>query len=451
MHLSLLPLLTLDVTFALVSLYLLGALPVAHPLGLPTPVSPVLATAFLGIVTSCAIGLEICAQEKKAADGKSAITASVLIILGLLILTLLRSAAIITPQERALGSTALLGFGILQLCCHLAYRRIKPHARAGMRVVIVGTGPAAKPIGDMLAQGRTRNRLLGYVDLPSEPVSVSRNLIIGAQADLARIIEELEATTVVVALSERRGALPLPELLSCKLRGVRVMDAPTFYEHTQRKMLLENITPGWLIFSDGFRITPVRRFLKRVLDILCSSSGLVLTLPLFPLLALLIKATSRGPVFFSQVRVGECGRQFKVIKFRTMVQNAEATTGAVWAQKQDPRVTRVGRFLRVSRLDEIPQLLNVLRGDMSMVGPRPERPEFVHELRKVVPFYSERHCVKSGLTGWAQVRYPYGSSVEDALEKLRYDLYYIKNFSLLFDLKIIIRTVGVVLFGKGGR
>lgn len=449
MHPSFLPLLTLDATFALASLYVSSALHITPPADMPASINPVLTLTFLGIATSSGIGLEICKNPLKTALGKKSIRALAFILLGFFILTLLRSIRVISPHDWALGSTALVGFGILQFCCHGAYRRI--HARARRLVVVVGTGSAARRIGDMLARKETRGTLLGYVTLPAEPVEVSQGLIVGAQQDLARIIAEHGATTVVVALSERRGALPLHELLSCKLAGVAVVDAPTFYEQVQSKMLIENISPGWFIFSDGFRITPIKRHLKRSLDILCALSGLLLTLPLFPILALLIKIDSRGPVFFTQTRVGERDKLFKVIKFRTMVHNAEAATGAVWSQKGDPRITRIGRFLRVSRLDEIPQLLNVLRGDLSMVGPRPERPEFVQTLKKAVPFYSERHYVKPGLTGWAQVRYPYGCSVEDALEKLRYDLYYIKNFSLVLDLTIILRTVGVVLFGRGGR
>ncbi|WP_027368218.1 TIGR03013 family XrtA/PEP-CTERM system glycosyltransferase [Desulfocurvibacter africanus] len=449
MQRSFLPLLTLDATFALASLYVSSALHITPPADMPASINPILAVTFLGIATSSGIGLEVCNSSLRTAPGKKPIRALTFFLLGFFILTLLRSTRVISPQDWILGSTALIGFGILQFCCHRAYKCI--NARARRQVIVVGTGSAAKRIGDMLALEETRGKLLGYVTLPAEPMEVSQGLIVGPQEDLTRIIEEHGAKTVVVALSERRGALPLQELLSCKMTGVAVVDAPTFYEQVQSKMLIENISPGWLIFSDGFRITPIKRHLKRSLDILCALSGLLLTLPLFPILALLIKIDSRGPVFFTQTRVGEHDKLFKVIKFRTMVHNAEATTGAVWSQKGDPRVTRVGRFLRVSRLDEIPQLLNMLRGDMSMVGPRPERPEFVQTLKRAVPFYSERHCVKPGLTGWAQVCYPYGSSVEDALEKLRYDLYYIKNFSLVLDLRIILRTVGVVLFGKGGR
>jgi exopolysaccharide biosynthesis polyprenyl glycosylphosphotransferase len=217
------------------------------------------------------------------------------------------------------------------------------------------------------------------------------------------------------------------------------------------KLLLEHINPSWLIFSHGFRITNVSRLTKRVMDFSIALAGLFLALPILALVSLLIKLDSPGPVLFRQKRVGESDRIFTLLKFRTMRQDAENSTGAVWAQKNDPRVTRIGGFLRKSRIDEIPQLFNVLKGDMSLLGPRPERPEFMTELKGIIPYYSERHYVKPGVTGWAQVRYPYGASVADALEKLRYDMYYIKNWSLVFDLVIVFETIKVVLLGRGSR
>jgi sugar transferase (PEP-CTERM system associated) len=229
------------------------------------------------------------------------------------------------------------------------------------------------------------------------------------------------------------------------------VDAPSFYEKMTGKLLLENITPSWFIFSDGFRITAHVRLVKRVSDVLFSLAGLILVLPFIPIIALAIRLDSPGPVFFRQIRVGEREKNFLLYKFRTMRQDAEKGSGAVWAQERDPRITRLGNFLRKSRIDEIPQLFNVLMGDMSLVGPRPERPEFIEKLKEVIPYYSERHFVKPGVTGWAQVRYPYGASIEDALEKLRYDLYYIKNLTISFDLMIILETVKVVLFRRGGR
>ena len=215
--------------------------------------------------------------------------------------------------------------------------------------------------------------------------------------------------------------------------------------------MLESITPNWLIFSQGFHRTSLFSFCKRIVDIALSVTGLVLTLPFFPLIALAIKLDSNGPVFFRQLRVGNREKQFVLYKFRSMRQDAELGSGAVWAEKNDPRVTAFGSFLRNSRIDEIPQLINVLKGNMSFVGPRPERPEFVEKLKQIIPYYSKRHFIRPGLTGWAQVRYPYGASVEDAVEKLRYDLYYVKNITPFLDTLIFFETIKVVLFGRGVR
>lgn len=445
---TILPLVTLDIASALASLYLSSALILSLTQGLAVTVSAGIVVGFLGAVTAAALTLDIYRQR----DGREmAVRMALLMLLGFLALFVLGSLGGITQQEWIIGALALLGFGVLHLIWHMLFRRMRLFSRVGRQVLVLGTGPMAKSMGALCAEGATGARLLGYVAAQAEDVEVPRKLVVGTQGSLLQTVKDLGATQVVVALGERRGAFPLKELLCCKLQGVSVVDAPTFYEGVKRKMLLERITPGWFIFADGFKITPLTRFIKRAFDLVCASVGLLLMLPLFPLLALLIKLDSRGPVFFTQTRVGKDDKLFKVIKFRTMVDGAEARTGAVWAQQQDPRVTRLGRFMRKSRLDEVPQLVNVLLGDMSMVGPRPERPEFVQLLKESIPYYSERHYVKPGLTGWAQVMYHYGSSVDDSFEKLRYDLYYIKNISLWLDLKVILKTFHVVLLGQGGR
>jgi sugar transferase (PEP-CTERM system associated) len=241
------------------------------------------------------------------------------------------------------------------------------------------------------------------------------------------------------------------DVLKCKLRGIEVLDAMTFYERVTGKLMIENINPSWFIFSDGFRLTPFMRVSKRLVDVVLALFGLIIAAPFLPLIALAVRLESPGPILFRQLRVGEGERYFHLYKFRSMRQDAEKDTGAVWASKNDPRVTRLGRFMRKTRIDEIPQLFNVLKGEMSFVGPRPERPEFVEGLTEMIPYYSNRHCVKPGVTGWAQVRYSYGASAEDALEKLRYDLYYIKNYSLLLDIYIFFATFRVVLGARGGR
>jgi sugar transferase (PEP-CTERM system associated) len=241
------------------------------------------------------------------------------------------------------------------------------------------------------------------------------------------------------------------DILGCKLSGIEIVDALSFYEQITGKLLVEKMHPSWFIFSNGSRVTPFTRFTKRVFDLFFATVGLILIAPVIPFIALAVKLDSPGPVFFRQMRVGKGEKNFVLYKFRTMCKDAEKGTGAVWARENDPRVTRIGKFLRTTRLDEVPQLFNVLRGDMSFVGPRPERPEFVSDLKEKIPYYSNRHYVKPGATGWAQVKYPYGASVEDAEEKLCYDLYYIKNFSLVLDFMIILETVKVVVFGRGAR
>lgn len=311
------------------------------------------------------------------------------------------------------------------------------------RVLVVGNGDLANDMQGLIDTGSHCYQLAGRIQYPDPKRDSPINLHKTAQ--------QLKADKVLISLAERRGVFPLQEMLNCKLSGLEVLDAPTLYERITGKLLIENITPSWFIFCHGFQLSWLLQVSKRQIDIFCSSLGLLLGLPFFLLVVLAIKLDSPGPVIFRQVRVGKGDKHFVLYKFRTMRQDAEKETGAVWAATSDKRVTRVGSFLRKSRIDEFPQLINVLRGEMSLVGPRPERPEFVNKLKEIIPYYSERHFVKPGVTGWAQVRYPYGASVDDAVEKLRYDLYYIKNMSMTLDLKIIKRTISVVLFQKGGR
>jgi sugar transferase (PEP-CTERM system associated) len=254
----------------------------------------------------------------------------------------------------------------------------------------------------------------------------------------------------VVALADRRGQLPIDELLRAKLDGVRVEDAATTYERMTGKILVDDLRPSWLIFSDGFQASRVTRFAKRLFDLTGALIGIVVAAPLMLLTAIAVRLESPGPVLYRQERVGEHGRLFTLYKFRSMRIDAEQGT-PIWATSHDTRVTRVGRFIRLTRLDELPQFWNVLRGEMSFVGPRPERLFFVQQLAESIPFYMARHAVRPGVTGWAQVRYRYGASVEDALEKLRYDLYYIKHRSLVFDLTILVDTIKVMVCRKGAQ
>ena len=315
------------------------------------------------------------------------------------------------------------------------------------KVMLLGNGQPGQKIRELIENSRGRYILRAAVPFDAVMACDSEQ----NKDHLVRMAAEVGANTLVVSFPERRGVMPVQEILRCRLQGMTVVDAHSFYERATRKLYIENMTPSCIIFSSGFCLSPIRLFVKRAMDIIGSSLGILLLSPLFPLVALAVRLDSPGPVFFRQTRTGLWGKSFRILKFRTMRQDAEKETGAVWATAKDPRITKIGAFLRKTRLDEIPQLINVLIGDMSLIGPRPERPEFISDLEKSIPFYSERHCVKPGVTGWAQVRYPYGASVDDALEKLRYDLYYIKNQSIRLELEIVIRTILVIFTGSGAR
>jgi sugar transferase (PEP-CTERM system associated) len=322
-------------------------------------------------------------------------------------------------------------------------------------VLILGTGETAvETAREVLSHPHEGYKILGF--LSEDPAEVGGELInpsiIGTYEDLPELTRQLRVGLVVVALEDRRGKLPVSDLLRCRLDGVRVEEAASFYEALTGQIPVRSLRPSWLIFSQGFSKPRFFSSVKRVLEFGVALAGLALSLPLLLLSGLAIWIESGGPVLFRQERVGEKGRRFILYKLRTMRQDAEEGTGPVWAAANgDPRVTWVGRWLRKSRIDELPQLFNVLKGEMSFVGPRPERPCFVERLQSIIPYFSERHSVKPGITGWAQVKYGYGSTVEEAEVKLRYDLYYIKHMSFFVDLLILADTAKVMLFGRGAR
>jgi sugar transferase (PEP-CTERM system associated) len=324
--------------------------------------------------------------------------------------------------------------------------------RLEQRLLIVGTGPIARFVARQIrAQHDFGYHIVGCVTESSDAETDGLDMpLLGTSADVTLLVLRHQIDRIVVSLSDRRGHLPIQELLRAKLSGVRIEDAATTYERISGKILTDGLAPSWLIFSDGFQASRGTRVVKRLIDIVLAAAGLVLTAPLMLLTAIAVWLDSPGPVLYRQVRVGQHDRLFTLCKFRSMRSDAERGK-PMWATNNDSRVTRVGRFIRLTRLDELPQLLNVLRGDMSFVGPRPERPYFVQQLAADIPFYAERHAVKPGVTGWAQVKYRYGSSVEDAMEKLRYDLYYIKHLSIGFDLTIVIDTVKVILCARGAQ
>ena len=321
-----------------------------------------------------------------------------------------------------------------------------------LRVLVLGARRAAKRIQD-LEQGKGGDAFtcVGFLRMTDEEPVIASAIPFAQALPLANYASGLEAAEIIVAMEERRGTLPTEELLACKMQGLAVTDSTTFIERETGAVDLDSVSPSWLIFSDGFgKAGRLGLIVKRSFDIVASLLLLIFSLPVLITTAIAVKATSPGPAFYRQERVGRFGVSYNVMKFRSMRTDAEKD-GPVWAQQNDARITRVGRFLRATRIDEIPQIFNVLKGDMSFVGPRPERPVFVEELTKEIPYYSERHQVKPGITGWAQINYPYGASVEDARQKLQYDLYYIKNYSIFLDFLILIQTLRVILWPEGVR
>ena len=345
----------------------------------------------------------------------------------------------------------LLFYAASQIALRLLIRKFSNVSMFANRVLIVGAGELAQSISEIVPNDRNIHSYVRFVSCTAKKPVVDPKLIVGDIKHIDELVQDYRPQKLIIALNERRGNLPLNMLMQSKLRGVEILDATTYYEEEKGCLLVENMQPSVFIYTHRFRMTSFMRSYKRIYDIIFSVFGLILSAPLFPILALLIKRDSAGPVFFKQLRVGENEVEYFVYKFRTMAQDAEKGTGAVWAQERDPRVTHIGQFLRKTRIDEIPQLINVLKGDMSFIGPRPERMAFVERLKETIPFYSTRHFVKPGVTGWAQVCYPYGASDEDALEKLRYDLFYIKNYSIFLDFRIILDTIRVVTSGFGGR
>lgn len=323
------------------------------------------------------------------------------------------------------------------------------------RVLVYGAGQRAQSLAQLRRRSDQRGFFIaGFMPAPGEQLLVDPAKLLGGDVQqLKQLARDLRIDEIVVAMDDRRRDFPVRELLDCRLAGIEVVDLVSFLERETGRVHLDVLNPSWIIFSDGFRRDGVRQATKRAFDVVASFLLVLVTWPfmLLTAVAIVLEEGPRAPILYRQRRVGLDGRVFDVLKFRSMRVDAEQDGKARWATGSDDRVTRVGRFIRKVRIDELPQIFNVLRGDMSFVGPRPERPQFVAELSDSIPYYEERHCAKPGITGWAQICYPYGASERDSLEKLQYDLYYLKNHSLLFDMMILLQTVEVVLMGKGGR
>jgi sugar transferase (PEP-CTERM system associated) len=363
---------------------------------------------------------------------------------------ILAGIAYVRPNYLLGGGSAAVGLIILTVALfgwRLGFTWLVQLPILVERVYVLGTGERAQRV----VLGLRQNPEIG-VEIASwtgkMEGAVTRESV---AAHLMEVVHKQKVHRVIVAMPDRRGTIPMPELLELRMQGVKIEEATSWLEKISGKIEVENLYPSWLVFGEGFRRSTTFILVRRAVSIVISLIGLILTLPLIPLIMLAIRLDSKGPVFYTQTRVGKAGRVFKVVKFRTMRQDAEAASGPKWAGDNDPRVTRVGKFLRSSRLDEIPQLWCVLKGDMAFVGPRPERPEFIEWLSKEIPYYGVRHMVRPGLTGWAQVKYKYGSTVEDSREKLQYDLFYIKNASIGLDLLIMFLTVKTVLLRRGAQ
>jgi len=351
----------------------------------------------------------------------------------------------------------LLSFGLALLGILLSRALFIRWARAGAfktRALVIGTGSRAAHIEALLAKrGQAGNvQVLGYLPMGGSHHFVNHDRILDTPEGLPELAARLQISEIILAVRDRRGGgLPVPELLKCKLRGIRILELSSFFERENGHLQLDSMNASWMMLADGFHQGMLRDTIKRLFDLLVSTSMLAISLPIMVLTALLIKLESSGPVLYRQERVGQGGRNFTILKFRSMCVDAEKDGKPRWAGQNDSRVTLTGRFIRRTRIDELPQIFNVFFGDMSFVGPRPERPYFVQDLTQKIPYYGVRHTVKPGITGWAQVRYAYGATDEDAMQKLQYDLYYVKNHSLFLDLMILFQTAQVVLWGKGAR
>ena len=420
-------------------------------LALPMAGAQVLTLAAGLFVINSASGLYQRAQDWSV--GESSLRAGFAVVLGVVL-----AHQIFNLLPVGFGNVEAIRTSAMLVIAALILRRVvmgywATKSRAGSRVLVFGAGPAALMVGSTLRAADPLATIVGYFPGPNEKQStVPAGECLGTEQSLTQTARRLNVDEIIVALTERRsGSMPLRELLDCKLAGVRVFDITTYFERMLGQIRVDFVNAGWLIFGDGFNQGFYRTAIKRVFDILCALVLTVLAAPIMLITAVAIKLESQGPVFYRQERVGAANKVFKVSKFRSMRTDAEKDGKPRWAAAQDDRITRVGNIIRRLRIDELPQLFNVLSGDMSLVGPRPERPFFVEQLTHEIPYYAVRHSLKPGVTGWAQVRYQYGSTIEDAQEKLQYDLYYVKNHSLFLDCVVLFETVGVVLTGKGAR
>ena len=376
------------------------------------------------------------------------------LLLGSVVLGLMYYIAPIFLTGRGALALAVFISFVAVMAIRLVFNRISEVYDLRLRLLVLGAGEMANLIRGAEAAGEIDGiNIISFMPMPGDQQEGKGISLVNTPGALVKFVDGKNIDVIVLAMDERRMGLPVHELLDCKMGGIEVVDLLTFFERYTNKIRLDIMQPSWLFLSDGFQVSNFRRVWKRLFDVAVVFLLMPLVLPvvLILVLAVFIEGKGKGSVFYSQTRVGENSRLFQIYKFRSMVVDAEQDGVARWAEKNDSRITRVGAFLRKFRLDEIPQLYNILKGDMSFVGPRPERPEFVERLTAAIPYYNERHRVRPGLSGWAQIRYSYGASEEDGLEKLQYDLYYVKNYSILLDALVLLQTAEVVLLGRGAQ
>lgn len=344
--------------------------------------------------------------------------------------------------------------GSVIICWRFLFYLIINKVNIQDNLLFLGVNAVSKRVAEEISADENPNvKVVGFIDIDASLRGKSsvNPKVLGTLEDLNYIIKKEKVKKLIVSLSEGRGKFPCEALVHYKFNGVQVIEIHTFYEQLKGKILVKGLRPSWLLFSEGFRRNKMIVLGKRIFDIVVSTIGLLITLPITMIVIGLIKLESEGPVIYKQQRVGKDGKVFHLLKLRSMIYHAEKDSGPVWAKKDDERVTRVGKIIRKLRIDEIPQMINVLKGDMSFVGPRPERPFFVKKLKQIIPYYNQRHSVKPGITGWAAVNYSYGASIKDAVEKLQYDIYYIKNISLFLDFIILLKTISTIISMKGAR
>lgn len=415
------------------------------------------AAVYTVIMLSCTLAVGVYQSRfREGLTGVAIRTVVAYCLLGASALTILYYLIPVLYLGRGVLSISIFSAIFMIVALRWAFFSVVDISRLQRRVMILGAGKKAADTLRLLGEQVEKSgfQIIGCLPCGPGDIEVPADQVVTSSATIYDISNQQQIDEILVALDERRrsegGQFPLDDLLDCKLSGVKVTDAIEFHERETGKIELTLLYPSWMVFSSGFRFSQFRDIFKRIFDLSLCLILLVFAAPAMLLTAILVYLDDGAPVLFKQVRVGLNGKEFTLYKFRSMRKDAEKN-GAQWAQKNDSRITRVGNFIRNTRLDELPQIYNVIRGDMSFVGPRPERPEFVGDLAEQIPYFYERHRVKPGLMGWAQLKYPYGASVEDAAQKLRYDLYYTKNHSIILDLLIVIQTVEVVLLGKGVR